>query len=149
MGFLGKISEWRAKIFLWAGLPLIAAGGIIFGGLDVVPAWQAHNGAGTAGVFTALREECGRRSCSFHGSWTAADGGSSRPDVILYDEPASLAVGGTTPAIDSGARTGVFATAGGPTYLFVTAFLVAGLAAAAGWVFVLRRALRRRRAAAA
>ena len=74
MGILSKIENWRLKFFLWIGLPILAAIGVMFGAFDLVPAWQAHNGGGTIGTFTAEREECGRRSCSFHGSWAAADG---------------------------------------------------------------------------
>ena len=149
VGFLSKIENWRMKFFLWIGLPVIAAMGIMFGAFDLVPAWQAHNGGGTAGTFTAEREDCGRRSCSFHGSWAAAEGGERRTDVILYDEPDSLRTGATIEAVDSGARKGVFATAGGSTYLLVTGFVVGGLAALVGWVFVLRNAFRRRRSATA
>jgi hypothetical protein len=146
---LSKISDWRMKFFLWIGLPVIAGLGLLFGAFDLVPAWQAHGGSGTAGTFTAEREECGRRSCSFHGSWAAADGSAKRDDVILYDEPDSLRTGATVEALDSGARKGVFATAGGSTYLLVTGFVLAGVAALVGWVFVLRNAFRRRRDPAA
>jgi hypothetical protein len=66
--------------------------------------------------------------------------------VILYDEPGSLQVGGKTDALDSGARTGVFASGGGSTYLLVTGFTVAGVAAAVGWVIFLLRTFRRRKA---
>jgi hypothetical protein len=145
MGFLTKIENWRTKFFLWVGLPLIAVIGLVFGSADLVPAWQAKSGSGTAGTFTADREECGR-SCSFYGTFVAADGNQTRTDVILYDEPGSLRVGGKTDAIDSGARKGVFAKDGGLTYLLVTAFTVAGVAAAVGWVFFLLRTFRRRKA---
>lgn len=145
MGFLSKINNWRTKFFLWIGLPVIAVMGIMFGAFDLVPAWQAHNGGGTVGTFTAEREQCGRRSCNLHGSWVSADGQERRGDVTVYDEPDSLTVGGTTEALDTGARSGVFATAGGSTYLLVSAFVVAGLAALVGWVFVIRNAVRSRR----
>jgi hypothetical protein len=134
------------KLFLWIGLPVIAVLGLVFGSVDVIPAWQARGGSGTAGTFTATREDCGRRSCSFYGTWVAADGSRTRKDVILYDEPDSLRVGGRTEAIDSGARKGVFATAGGFTYLLVTAFTLAGLAAAVGWILFLVGTVRRRKA---
>lgn len=142
---MSKIENWRMKFFLWIGLPVIAAMGMMFGAFDLVPAWQAQSGGGTVGTFTAEREECGRRSCSFHGSWAAADGSERRDDVVLHDEPDSLRTGQTVEARDTGARTGVFATAGGSTYLLVTGFVVAGLAALVGWVFVLRNAFRERR----
>ena len=69
--------------------------------------------------------------------------------MILYDEPDTLRVGGTTQAIDSGARHGVFATSGGSTYLLVTGFSLAGLAAALGWGFFLYRTFRGRKPATA
>jgi hypothetical protein len=110
-----------------------------------VPAWQAHNGAGTAGTFVAEREECGRRSCSLYGSWAATDGSKQLADVKLNDGPDTMAVGQKIEAVDSGARMGVFAAGGGSSYLFVTAFVVGGLAALVGWVFVIRNAVRDRR----
>jgi len=137
------------KFFLWIGLPVIAAAGAMFGAFDLVPAWQAHGGGGTIGTFTAEREECGRRSCDFRGSWAATDGSERRDDVTLYDDPDALAIGQTVEAADTGARNGVFATAGGSTYLLVTAFVVGGLAALAGWLLVIRNAIRGRRSAAA
>ncbi|HEX6872268.1 MAG TPA: hypothetical protein VF163_14315 [Micromonosporaceae bacterium] len=146
MSVLSKISNWRMKIFLWIGLPVIAVAGLVFGSVDVMPAWQAKAGNGTAGTFTADREECGRRSCSFYGTWAASDGSATRTDVILYDEPDSLRVGGQVAALDAGARNGVFATAGGYTYLLVTGLTLGGAIAAVAWVVVVLRALRRRKA---
>ncbi|MEU7822608.1 hypothetical protein [Catellatospora sp. NPDC049133] len=147
MGILGRIENWRAKFFVWIGLPVIAAIGLLYGTQDLVPAWQAHSGGGTPGLFTAMREDCGKYSCSFYGEWETADG-RTRKDVILYDEPDSMRVGKTVDALDTGARKGVFATAGGSTYLLIMGFTLAGIAAAIGWVFVVVRALRRRQAKA-
>jgi hypothetical protein len=58
--------------------------------------------------------------------------------------PDTLITGETTEAVDTGARTGVFATTGGSTYLLVTGFVAGGLAALVGWVFVVLGAVRRR-----
>jgi hypothetical protein len=147
MGFLSKIKNWRAKVFLWVGLPIIAGMGLFLGITDLVPAWQAKNGDGVVGTFTANREQCGRRTCSFHGSWQPADGSAGKADTLLYDEPDDLQVGGTVEAIDSGARKGVFATAGGSSYLLFTGMTVAGVAVAGTWVFYLYRTFRRKPAA--
>jgi hypothetical protein len=138
-----KIEGWQTKAFVWVGLPLIAVIGLAFGSVDVLPAWKAKNGSGVVGTFTAQREDCGRRTCSFYGDWVSADGTSTRTDVILYDEPDSLSKGGTTEAIDSGARKGVFATGGGLTYLLVTGLTLAGVIAAIVWVVLVFRRLRR------
>lgn len=148
MGILSKIENWRMKFFLWVGLPVLAAIGFTFGAFDLAPAWQAHSGGGTVGTFTAEREECSRRSCSFHGSWTATAGNDRRTDVILYDEPDTLDTGETVEATNTGARKGVFATAGGSTYLLMTGLVTVGLAAFVGWIFVIRNALRERRSTA-
>jgi hypothetical protein len=146
---LEKISGWRVAFFLWVGLPAIAVMGLAFAAQDVVPAWRAKSGAGTPGTFTAVREECSRRSCTWNGDFTPADGGAVRRDVILYDDPAYLTTGGTAPARDTGAAKGVFSTSGGSTWLLVTGFTVAGALAAVGWVVVIVRAVtgRRRRSA--
>lgn len=128
---------WRKRFFRLLILPVIALAALFVGGRDIVAVWEAKSGGGTVGVFTADREQCSRRSCSFYGDWTAADGSSTRTDVILYDEPDSLEVGGTTEAVDTGSPNGVFATAGGITYLLVTAFFAAGVLALVIWIVFL------------
>jgi hypothetical protein len=133
------------KIFTWIGLPLIAVVGLGFSVQDVVPAWDAKNGDGTAGTFTAKREDCGRRSCSFYGDWVSSDGSKTRSDVILYDEPDSMNVGDTTDALDTGARNGVFTRGGTGTFFLTVGLTVAGLAAAIGFIFVLIRRFTRKR----
>jgi hypothetical protein len=139
------MSDWRMKFFLWIGLPVIAALGLGFGAQDVIPSWDAMNGKGTAGTFTAKREDCGRRSCSFYGDWVSSDGAKTRPDVILYDEPDSMRVGDSTDALDSGARSGVYTKGGSSTFYLTLAFTLAGVAAAIGFIFVLLRRFTRKR----
>ena len=143
-----KINSWRTKAFVWIGLPVIAIAGLLLGAFDLVPAWQAKAGNGTAGTFTAVHEECGRRNCSWYGDFAAGEGGARRTDVILYDEPDGLGVGKAVPAYDTGARKGVFAAAGGLTWLLLTGFVLVGVAAAVAWVVIVLRALNRRRASA-
>lgn len=139
------MSNWRMKIFTWIGLPLIAVAGLVFGAQDVVPSWDAKNGKGTEGTFTAAREDCGRRSCSFYGDWVSSDGVKKRSDVILYDEPDSMAIGDSTEALDTGARNGVYTKGGGATFYFTLGLTLAGLAAAIGFIFVVIRQFTRRR----
>ncbi|MFG1675031.1 hypothetical protein [Micromonospora sp. NPDC049282] len=149
MSFLNKIDGWRTKVFVWFGLPVIAAIGLMMGATDLAPTWEAKNGGGTPGTFTAVHEDCGRRNCEWRGTFAADQGGGRRADVILYDAPDGLAVGGTAPARDTGARAGVFSTTGGSTYLLVTGLTVAGVAALAAWVVIIIRKIRGRRAKAA
>jgi hypothetical protein len=146
MSVLSKISDWRMKFFLWIGLPLIAVIGFVAGGRDIVPTWQAKMGSGTIGTFVPEREDCGRRSCTIIGDFTAD--GTTREDVILYDAPDPLTVGESVEAIDTGARKGVYSTAGGSTYLLVTGLTVAGVAALIGWIYFLIRTIRGRKSAA-
>ncbi|MEH0982143.1 hypothetical protein [Micromonospora sp. CPCC 205556] len=147
MGFLDKINGWQTKVFVWIGLPVIVAIGVMLGAFDLVPAWEAKSGGGTPGTFTAVEEDCGRRSCTWHGDFVATEGGARRADVILYDAPDGLADGDTAPALDSGARKGVFSTTGGSTWLLVTGLTLAGAAAAVALVLIIVRKLRRRREA--
>ncbi|MFG3603681.1 hypothetical protein [Micromonospora chersina] len=147
MSFLNTINGWRTKVFVWIGLPVIAAIGLMLSVTDLAPAWEAKNGGGTPGTFTAVNEECGRRSCEWYGTFAATEGGAQRADVILYDAPDGLTAGATAPALDSGARKGVFSTAGGSTYLLVTGLALAGVAALVAWVWIIVRAIRNRRRA--
>ncbi|MFI9848258.1 hypothetical protein ACIHFD_65395 [Nonomuraea sp. NPDC051941] len=142
---LETISSWRTKIFVWIGLPAIAIIGLVFSAADVVPAWQANAGNGTLGTFTPVHEDCGRRSCSWYGDFTATEGGAKRADVILYDEPDGMAEGKAVPARDTGARNGVFSTTGGYTWLLTTGLVAAGAIAAVAWIVMVVRLISRRR----
>jgi hypothetical protein len=141
-----KIRDLLMRIITWVGIPIVAFLVLFLAGADLAPSWQAHSGGGTPGIFTAVKEDCGRGGCDYIGSWQATDGGRRRDDVRLYDEPDSLTIGGQTEAIDSGARMGVFAAAGGSTYLLITGLVLASAATAVGWIFFLGRAVRRGRA---
>ncbi|WP_143193951.1 hypothetical protein [Micromonospora sp. CB01531] len=148
MSLLNTINGWRTKAFVWIGLPVIAAIGLMMGATDLAPTWQAKNGGGTPGTFTAVNEECGRRNCEWRGDFVATEGGARRSDVILYDAPDGLTAGATAPARDTGARAGVFSTTGGSTYLLVTGLTLGGVIALVVWVVIIVRAIRRRREAA-
>ncbi|KAB1914672.1 hypothetical protein [Micromonospora sp. AMSO31t] len=147
MSFLNTVNGWRTKVFVWIGLPVIAAIGLMLSVTDLAPTWEAKNGGGTPGTFTAVHEDCGRRNCEWRGTFVADEGGARRADVILYDAPDGLAAGATAPARDTGARAGVFSTTGGSTYLLVTGLALAGVAALVAWVWIIVRAIRNRRRA--
>ncbi|MFI5493761.1 hypothetical protein [Actinoplanes sp. NPDC051859] len=74
-------------------------------------------------------------------------GVGGRQQATLRRRARRFLLGDKTEALDSGAPNGVFATAGGYTYLLVTGLVVGGAAAAVGRVFVIRNAFRRRRVA--
>ncbi|WP_176730551.1 hypothetical protein [Micromonospora mirobrigensis] len=122
---------------------LVALGGV---GSEVGPAWQAKSGGGTPGTFTAGYETCGRRACTWYGDFAPGDGSPVRRDVILYDAPDELVRGGSAPARDTGARSGVFGASGGGFWVAATLFAAVGVAAALAWLVLLARAVRRRRA---
>ena len=137
----------RIRLFLWVGLPVIAAAGIFFGVRDGGAAWKAHRGEGVAGTFVATHARCKvtRDTCSsIYGTFTSADGSVKRTDVILYDAPKALQDGGEAAALDSGAPHGVFLADGGTMYVQTMAFVVGGVVAALAWVLFLVTRFRRR-----
>lgn len=145
MAILSEISRWRTRVFIWVGLPIIVGIGVV-AARDLVPTWQARSGGGTAGVFTAVQEDCSRRGCTWHGDFVSAEG-ARRSGVILYDAPEGISRGGTTEARDTGARKGVFAKTAGSTWLIVTGLTLGGVVAAVVWVTIVLRTIRRRREA--
>jgi hypothetical protein len=121
------------KIVAWFAFAVVGVCLVWFPSRDVIPAWQARLGSGVVGTFVAEREECERtgklqrESCTLYGRWVADDGNSRRDNVLIYDEPRGLRVGGTTEARDTGARNGVYATAGGFTFLLTSAMPIVGI----------------------
>lgn len=148
MGVFGKIGNWRRKIGLWVVLPAVAVVALYNGVQDIGPSWQARQGGGVVGTFTATHEECGRRSCTMHGTFTATDGSRTRRDLVLRDSGDALRVGDTAPAVDTGDDDTVFPPGGGNGVALSIGFIVVGTIVLAGWVFFLVRAVRRRSAAA-
>lgn len=149
MGILGKIGHWRRKFFLWVVIPAMAVVAVFTGVQDLGPSLRAKQGEGVVGTFTATHEKCRRRSCTVHGTFTATDGSSKRENLILRDSGDSLSIGDTAPALDSGDDDAVFPPGGGAGVPLSIGFLAVGSLILAGYLFVLVRKIRRRRAGAA
>jgi len=128
------------------------------------PAWAAHEGHGTAGIWTATAEHC-QRSCTWTGTFTvpmtshtytipAGAGGpasSFTAPVWGYDlENTTLGAGITidhlgqsVPAVDTG---GVFPRGGGSAWIRDVIMMTLGGICVLAWLWVFpKRALRRLR----
>lgn len=91
---------------LWLLLPVMSAWFVIDGVLQLGPAWRAHEGLGTPGVFTA---RCSHGDCLGGGTWTSGDGRIRLHPVRLYDEPDQrLHTGRRVPAQYAGGSGAVY-----------------------------------------
>lgn len=125
-------------LLLWLGLPAVAAVMLLLSAQDTIAAWEARGGEGVHGTFVTGPNNCAGSACTPYGDWAAADGGSGRQDVILYDPPGRLVEGDEVEAADTGARNGVFTVGGdGPTYLIVTAITGVAVVLLLAWLMVL------------
>ena len=117
-----------------------------------VPAWAAHEGGGTPGVFTSGQRNCPQRGCSWFGTFTTADG------HLIYATlepggPVIRAAGESVAAVDTGRKWIVYPAGGGTAWelpaagVTAPAAVVLVLMAAEFLVPVRRRRARRRRAA--
>jgi hypothetical protein len=145
MGIFSKIGHWRRTFIIWVTIPGLAAFAVFTGVQDLGPSWRAKQGQGIVGTYTATHEECRRRSCTMHGTFTADDGSSKRENVILRDSGDSLRRGDTAPALDSGDEDAVFPPGGGAGVPLAIGFLTVGTLVLAIYLFVLVRKVRRRR----
>lgn len=63
-------------------------------------ALRAARGDGTHGSFTAERQECSKRSCSYYGTWRADPPGEVvLADVLINEWPADLPLGESVDAL--------------------------------------------------
>jgi len=118
------------------------------------PAWAAHEGGGTPGVFTAGVRNCPQRACSWFGTFTAVDD-RARDATLEPGGPAIRAAGYSVTAVSTGRKRVVYPAGGGTAWELPTA----GIATAAGVVLALlaaellvpvwRKRARHRRAALA
>jgi hypothetical protein len=131
----------RLTVLLWVGLPVMAYVGVL-AAINLGPAVRAAQGQGTPGIFTGVREQCGRGSCTLFGDWVASDGRRTRVNVRLHGGPDSLGVGDSAPAFDTGDSDGVFANERDRRYVVLIAGMtLLGAAAAVGWIVFLVRTL--------
>jgi predicted signal transduction protein with EAL and GGDEF domain len=130
-------------VLLWLVLPAMSLWTLAAGVQHVGPAWRAHQGAGTDGVFTATT--CIKGDCMGRGTWTSDDGRITFHPVRLYDEPdRKVHLGDRFRAQHAGGSGAVYASHGNAYLRFVTG-LALGLAGLACCLTLLMMRLRRRR----
>jgi hypothetical protein len=125
-------SEGRlGALVWWLGVPAVCALLVPATVSDVHPAFEAHRGHGTPGVFVATEESCGKGGCDYSGDFRSDDGRVTRQDVQIASGSKVNDVGDEVRAVDTGSDDNVYPAGGGHEYLYVVAILVllAGLVA--------------------
>ena len=144
-------------IQLWIWLGRLAAGGIaalgvmlmFFGLRDVGPAWAAHLGRGTSGIFTAtsaqLWQDC-TQTCRTRTDWlgTVTTQHASRAGVRLNPDGAHITAIGQQEAVLLESNGWAYANGGGPDWLLTALMLTGGMAMVCFSIFRVLRALGRR-----
>ncbi len=129
-------------IVQWILLPAGAVLAVIFCIQDIGPAYRALVGDGTSGTFTVTRLETnhtrGHTSQMWFGDFQSADGQSTRQDVAVFDEPASIEIGAIITAIDTGDRNGVYGTGRRSRWTLITGILAVSIIGLAYWIYRLR-----------
>ncbi|WP_155374990.1 hypothetical protein [Catellatospora vulcania] len=122
------------NLMIWVGVPAFCLLLLMDGAMGIGPAWRAHQGIGTPGVFTATT--CHRNSCNI-GTWTSDDGRRTVHEVGILDLPRGrVHEGDTFRALYTGDSDRVYVPRGN-AYLGFLWTLVAGSTG----VFILAAAL--------
>lgn len=129
-----------AGVVMWLVLPGLLLLLTVTGARGVGPAWRAHQGSGTSGVFTVV--SCPEKGGCPVGTWTSDDGRRRLTGVHLHDGPGGkVRPGAVFRALDTGDPDGVY-VAHGDAYQFAIFELGLGAAGLVLWlalVVVLRR----------
>ncbi|WP_034092024.1 hypothetical protein [Streptacidiphilus albus] len=75
----------------------------VLGGVDIAPAWAAHEGHGTRGTWTATGNNCAR-TCDWVDTFTPTAAGTAKRDVKDDGADSEVTVGTRLPAVDTGAQ---------------------------------------------
>ena len=59
----------------------------MLGATDLAPTWQAKNGGGTPGTFTAMDEECSPAQLHWHGDFVATGAAPGAPTSSSTTRP--------------------------------------------------------------
>ncbi|TDB96634.1 hypothetical protein E1267_40795 [Nonomuraea longispora] len=127
----------------WVGAPVLAGMLLFLAVRDVVPAYTAQFGSGVTGVFTATEHDCGGRSCSWVGYFTAGDGSAPPRRVTLSTGGDLERVGDAIPAVDTGNPYTVYPATGSADWLLITILGAASIVTLGVWLRGVIRAIRR------
>ncbi|WP_212832346.1 hypothetical protein [Catellatospora sp. TT07R-123] len=123
-----------AKWLFWGlALPVLSLGLLVDKAAEIGPAWRAHLGTGTPGIYTYGPRECVRGECTRLGDWISDDGRTALRRVHVIDAPdGEVREDDTVRALYTGNSAGVY-VAGGGAWLADAALLLLGLLGLAGW----------------
>jgi len=115
-----RVLRWTVGI----GVAMVAlcCGG--FAAVDIGPDVRAAAGRGTPGTIVLTTKDCFNGKCDWYGDFTSDDGRVRFPGAAMQDGvPAGAKVGDRLPALDTGARDGVFPRTGSTEWVYVGMFL--------------------------
>ncbi len=142
-------SEGRFGLIWWLGVPVFCTLLLPLIASDLGPAYDAHRGRGTPGVFVATSEDCGGKGgCSYTGDFRSDDGTVVRKDVGIASGSQVHDVGDASKAVDTGSDGYVYPAGGGHDWLYVTGFLIVAAGLALVWVASVADAVVTRRGSA-
>lgn len=140
MTWLGRLAA--------AGIAAVGVVLLYFGAVGVGPAWAAHLGHGTPGIFTATGaqqwQNCGE-SCQTATNWlgTVTTRQGSRADVQLQPDGAHITAVGQQEKVLLESDGWAYANGGGPDWLLTTLMVIGGAAIVGFSIIRVLRALGR------
>lgn len=128
-----------AVIVRWlvGGVVLVAALSCLgLTAVDIGPAARAAMGKGTPGTIVLTNQQCDSR-CHWFGDFTSDDGTVVRHNASMQEGvPGNAKVGDRLPALNTGARDGVYPRTGSMEWVYIAIFMGLGVVALLGWLFV-------------
>ena len=131
---------WLIWPLLMIAIPLLAT-------LDAGASWDALQGRGISGTFTATDKECDLRKCLWSGPFVSDDGTKSLDNVGIQDSGGLRNIGDTKSVVLEPGDDGEVFAHGSKSFYWMLAILVGDLVAAVVWLRLLFRTLRARRTA--
>jgi hypothetical protein len=147
---LGRIDGVRRARFWRYVVPGFALLLLVFAVINLLPAWQAAHGGGATGTLTMQEQQCGRRTCVWHGEFVSDDGKTVRKNVVLHETvPDTTQAGTNFRARDTGDRDGVYLEEGSQTWRGALLLAIGSGGMLVAWtVWLVVMGVRRRKAAA-
>jgi tetratricopeptide (TPR) repeat protein len=115
-----RVLRWVVGIGI--AVTALCCGG--FAAVDIGPDARAATGKGTPGTIVLTTKDCFNGKCDWYGDFTSDDGRMRFPGASMQEGvPAGAKVGDRLPALDTGARDGVFPRTGSTEWVYAAMFL--------------------------
>lgn len=130
------VRRWIGWILIGVALPVAGTGLLVFGSIEIGPAYAAAQGHGTLGTYTTTRiASCEHPAeCSWYGDFVSADGRHTRLNVRFDGVWTRGTPGTTTPALDSGDPFTVFPRTGTNLWMRDLMALIGGTVIMVPWL---------------